>query len=228
MKSLTARVPISNVNRHSSGSSDNYHLGLYGGTNWGNVSFRTGAAYSWHDIDTSRGINIPGFSDSLSADYRAGTFQALGELGYGMDIGNGLRFEPFANLAHVSLHTDGFSETGGEAALNGHDTSTDVTFTTLGLRGEQVIGLGQTQATLRGMLGWGHAYGDTTPESTHAFSAGNAFAIAGVPIAKDSAVIEAGLDLNLTPAVTFGVSYAGKLSGSAQDHGVKASFNMRF
>ncbi|MBN9548101.1 MAG: autotransporter outer membrane beta-barrel domain-containing protein, partial [Alphaproteobacteria bacterium] len=36
--------------RHSSGDSDNYHFGVYGGTNWGSVALRTGAAYTWHRI----------------------------------------------------------------------------------------------------------------------------------------------------------------------------------
>ncbi|WP_343315141.1 autotransporter domain-containing protein [Brucella sp. BE17] len=214
--------------RSSSGSSENYHLGLYGATRWGNIALRTGAAYSWHDIDTSRGISIPGFTDNLSADYRGRTFQAFGELGYGMEMGDGLRFEPFANLAHVSLHTDGFHETGGEAALSGRSATTDVTFTTLGLRGEQAVKLGPMDTTFKGTIAWRHAYRDTPPESTHALSVGNAFTIAGVPIAGESAIIEAGLDLNLTPNATFGFSYAGQFAGSTRDHGVKANFNMRF
>ncbi|MGH6862520.1 MAG: autotransporter outer membrane beta-barrel domain-containing protein, partial [Phyllobacterium sp.] len=66
--------------RSSSGSSDNYHLGLYGGTQWGALSLRSGLAYSWHDIEISRSVVMPGFADSLSGDYDAGTFQAFGEL----------------------------------------------------------------------------------------------------------------------------------------------------
>src|SRR3546814_12194122 len=71
--------------------------------------------------------------------------------------------------------------------------------------------LGTVSAALRGMLGWRHAFGETTPESAHAFSAGDAFTIAGAPIAQDSAVLEAGLDLRLAPDATFGLSYTGQL-----------------
>lgn len=63
--------------------------------------------------------------------------------------------------------------------------------------------LGTVEATVSGLLGWQHALGDTTPQSTHAFPAGSAFSIAGAPI------IEAGLDLNLTREATFGLFYAG-------------------
>lgn len=214
--------------RASSGSSDNYHLGAYGGTQWGNIALRTGVAYSWHDIDTSRPVAIPGLGNHLTADYSAGTFQAFGELGYRLEPGNGIRLEPFANLANVSLHSSSFGEKGGDAALIGHSGSTDATFTTLGLRGEHTLTFGTMGATLKGMIGWRYAFGDTTPESTHAFSAGDAFTIAGVPIAKGSAVIEAGLDLDLSPDARLGFSYTGQLASGAQDHGFKANLAVRF
>ncbi|PRD40367.1 autotransporter outer membrane beta-barrel domain-containing protein, partial [Phyllobacterium phragmitis] len=101
--------------RVSSGSSDNYHVGLYGGTTWGDLALRTGVAYTWHDISTSRSVSIPGVSDSLKGGYNAGTTQAFGELGYRVALGS-VAFEPFANLAYVSLDTDGFTEKGGVAA----------------------------------------------------------------------------------------------------------------
>ena len=213
--------------RASSGKSNNYHLGLYGGTQWGNVSLRTGAAYIWHDIDTSRAVATLGISENLSASYNAGTFQAFGELGYGIDRGDS-RFEPFANIAYVNLRNDGFTEQGGTAALSGSRSTTGVTFTTLGLRAEHNLALGTMDATLRGMIGWRHAFGDTTPTATHAFTIGDAFTAAGVPIARNSAVVELGLDLNLSPTATFGLSYTGQLATDAQDHGFKANLNVRF
>ena len=215
------------ADRSSSGSSNNYHLGLYGGTEWGNLAFRSGLAYTWHDLSTNRSVTIPGLTESLSAGYGAGTLQAFGELGYGIDMGS-TRFEPFANLAYVNLHNGGFAEQGGAVALSGASSTTGVTFTTLGLRAEHALTLGTIDATLRGMVGWRHAFGDTTPENAHAFSVGDAFTIAGTPFARDSAVVEAGLDMKLTPGATFGLSYIGQLSGTAQDHGFKANLNVRF
>lgn len=77
-------------------------------------------------------------------------------------------------------------------------------------------------------LGWRYAFGDTTPESTHTFSADDAFSIAGAPIAQNSAVIEAGLDLNLTPNAAFGLSYTGQIASDTLGHGFSANFNIRF
>ncbi|MGN6769612.1 MAG: autotransporter domain-containing protein, partial [Rhizobiaceae bacterium] len=118
--------------RASSGSSDNYHLGLYAGGKWNALRLSGGLAYTWHDIETGRSVALPGFSDSLTGDYGAGTFQAFGEAGYKIGMG-AASFEPFANLAYVSLHTDGFTEKGGVAALHVRGGTTDTTFTTLGI-----------------------------------------------------------------------------------------------
>lgn len=213
--------------RASSVKSDNYHLGLYGGTQWDALGLRAGLAYTWHDIDTKRSVSLPGLRDSAGAGYHAGTLQVFGELGYGINAG-AVRFEPFASLAHVRLRTDGFSERGGAAALSGRSENTDVTFSTLGLRAEYRLSASATKATLRAALGWRHAFGDTTPVARQGFSAGDAFAMAGVPIAKDSAIVEAGVDLSLTSNATFGFSYSGQLAGSSRDHGVKANLAIRF
>jgi len=213
--------------RHASGSSDDYHLGAYGGTQWGNLGVRAAMAYSWHDIKNHRSVSMPGLQDRLKSDYNAGTFQVFGELGYGMQMGD-TRLEPYANLAYVHLHTDGFREAGGAAALSGSSDSTDTAFSTLGLRAEQHVRIGSVDASLRGALGWRYAFGETTPQSTHRFSAGDAFTVAGVPIARHAAVLEAGVDVGVWDNTHIGVLYTGQLAGSAHDHGVKADVTIRF
>ena len=61
--------------RNSSGDSDNYHLGLYGGTNWGAVAFRT-VRLQRDSISTTRSVAFNGFADSavgrLRRRHRAG------------------------------------------------------------------------------------------------------------------------------------------------------------
>ncbi|SFO63893.1 outer membrane autotransporter barrel domain-containing protein, partial [Mesorhizobium sp. NFR06] len=213
--------------RNSSGKSDNYHLGLYGGTNWGAIAFRTGAAYSWSSLSTHRSVAFNGFTDALSADYDAGTAQVFGELAYKADAAR-FKFEPFANLAYVSVHSDGFTEQGGVAALTSAGSSTNATFTTLGLRASTDVALGGISATARGTLGWRHAFGDVTPTSAFAFAGGDAFTIAGVPVARDSAVIEAGFDLNMSANATLGLSYAGQFGAHAADNGAKANLSVKF
>ncbi|NRP20947.1 Extracellular serine protease [Ensifer adhaerens] len=213
--------------RFSSATSDNYHLGLYAGGQWGDASLRTGAAYSWHDIETSRSISFPGFSDSLNADYSAGTGQVFGEFAYAVKTG-AVDLEPFANLAYVHLNRDGFAEHGGAAALVGKDASQDTTFTTLGLRAASSFDLGGVLATARGTVGWKHAFGDTLPLSSNGFSSTSTFVIAGVPIAENAAVLEAGLDFALTPEANLGLIYAGQFASGVSDQTFKANLSLKF
>lgn len=211
----------------SSGESDNYHAGLYAGGQWGALGLRLGASYSWHDVETDRSVLFQGFADTLSASYDAATAQAFGEVGYAMSAG-GIAFEPFAGLAYVSLHTDGFTEEGGPAALASQGDTDGVTYSTLGLRAAVSFEAGAARTTLRGLIGWRHAFGDVDPVSIFAFSGGEAFAIAGLPIAQDAAVVEAGLDVAVTSALTLGIAYSGQFGDGAQDQGVQGSLSWKF
>lgn len=213
--------------RVSSGSSDNGHLGIYAGAKWGHVALRGGIAYAWHDIETARRVAFGGLSEQLKANYDAGTFQAFGEAGYRIDTATA-SFEPFAALAHVSLRTDGFTETGGISAVTARSQTANVTFTTLGLRASTDFVLAGMGATARGTLGWRRAFGDVTPASIQAFAGSQPFTIYGAPLGRDSAIVEAALDFDLTSRATLGFAYHGQLSSNAQDHGIKANLGVRF
>ena len=213
--------------RSSSGASDTYHLGVYGGTQVGALGIRGGAAYGWSHIETNRSVAFPGFTDALSAAYDAGLFQAFGELSYRIDT-PAVAFEPFANLAYVNLSTDGFTEKGGAAALTSPGDTTATTFTTLGIRASAAFDLGDIAATAHGMLGWRHAFGDTVPTSTHALAGGDAFTIAGTPIAKDAAVVEAGIDFAIAPNATLGLTYSGQFASGTHDNSARAVLNVKF
>lgn len=223
-----SRTDFDAKDRHSSGSSENYHLGLYGGAEWNGLAVHTGAAYTWHDASTGRSVSFAGFNDALAGDYDAGTAQVFGEVGYRMQVGN-VALEPFANLAYVNLQTESFTEKGGAAALSHASSNTDAAFTTLGLRASTRLDVNNTAVTLKGMLGWRHAYGDVTPNASMRYAAGgNAFSIGGVPLARDAAIIEAGLDLALSPTATLGVAYGGQFGAGALDQSVKADLKVRF
>jgi len=215
------------ADRASSGLSDNYNLGVYAGTQLGQVGFRAGAIYGWHDIETRRNVVFPAFSESLSADYNAATAQAFSELSYRVDVGRNA-FEPFANLAYVHLNTDGFAETGGTtSALTAQKMTTENTFSTFGVRASSQLDSGTTKAALHGMLGWQHAYGEVRPTSDLAFNSGASFTIPGVPIARDALAIEAGFDVSLSSNATLGASYSGQIAREAQGHAFKINFDLK-
>lgn len=223
-----SRTSFNATDRNSSGSSDNYHTGLYGGTQWGRLALRTGVAGTWSNVAVSRWVSFTGLTDSLKAGYDASTLQAFGEFGYGLRAGL-FGFEPFANLAYVRLRTGGFTEQGGPASLTAATATSDITFTTLGLRTSASLAAAGIDATAKTTFGWRHAFGDTTPAAALRFaSGGDAFSVAGVPVGRDAAIVEAGFDLALTRASALNVAYGAQLGNGFSDQSLKAGFNVKF
>lgn len=228
---LTASYGRSNfsvADRASTGSADTYQLGVYGGTRFGDLGLRFGAAFAGHDISTERSVVFPAFSEELSAQYGARTIQAYGELDYRIDLG-AVELSPFAGLALVSHSTDAFAETGGDiAALSADRTSAQNAFTTIGVRVSAPLGFGEMSGKLHAEIGWQHALRDTQTAMQLAIPTGASFDSVGVPIAKDALSLEAGLDFALSEDASFTASYSGQLAEGAQNHGVKLGFGLKF
>jgi outer membrane autotransporter protein len=219
------RINVSD--RNSSASVDTYTLAGYAALLNGPFALRTGIAQAWHSIETTRNVVFPGFSDSTKGDYNGRTTQIFGEIGYALDYRT-VALEPYAGLAHVRVRTDGFTETGGAAALTGLSDDTATTFSTLGIRASMPLATAWSTTILRAGLGWRHAFSNVTPVAELAFSAGTPFAIAGVPIARDSLLIEAGLDAAWAKNVTVGIGYSGQYAGNTSEHGIKGQAIRRF
>ncbi|WP_237143373.1 autotransporter domain-containing protein [Phyllobacterium zundukense] len=211
----------------ASASVDSYYLDVYGGAELGAVKLRSGASYTRHDIGIERQVQFTDTREYLGADYHAGTAQAFGEIGYNIRAAS-VDLEPFANLAYANLRSASFAETGGTAALSGGASTNDVTYSTLGLRASTELSLGFADATLRGTAAWRHAYGDITPVSSNAFAGAGTFDVSGLPIARDTALLEAGFDMDVAKNTTIGLVYQGQIASKVQDHGFKANLNVRF
>ncbi|MDQ2082621.1 autotransporter domain-containing protein [Xanthobacteraceae bacterium Astr-EGSB] len=208
-------------------TADGYHVGAYGGRQWGALGLRAGATYTHEDIATSRAVVMSGFSDLPTVDYGAGLAQGFVELGWKVPVGRAV-LEPFAALAHVNLHTDAFTEAGDGAALQAGSDDTTVTFTTLGLHASAGVMLGTATADVRGTVGWRHAFGDTTPLASLALAGGSAFTVAGAPIAQDAFVTDLGLDVAVGMNTTIGVSWRGQYGADITDQGVRGNLAIRF
>lgn len=211
----------------SSIDSKDYHLGLYAGTEMGRLGVRAGLGYSWHSIDSRRHVRAGALANDPSADYDAATLQAFGETSYRFDLA-AASVEPFVNLAYVNQRSDRFIEQGGTAALSVSGQSMDTGIATLGTRVEHSFQLASIPATFNATVGWRHVFGDVAPTATHAFSGGSEFTVAGAPIARNAALIEAGLDFDLTAQSTVGLAYRGQISADVQEHGLTGMLAVRF
>jgi outer membrane autotransporter protein len=214
--------------RRSSSTSDNYMLGVYGSTVLNEFNLRAGAAHTWHSIDTTRTVNFPGINDTLKSATDATSTQLFAELSYPMQVSN-IGFEHFANLAYVKVQTDGSSEQGGSSALTSNGASTNMSFSTFGLRAaSNSINIGKFSTTLKGTLGWRHGFGDDVPETALAFAGSDAFTIASTAIARNTAIVDAGVEFSLTEGGSISVSYGGQFGSGFSDNSIRANFNVRF
>jgi len=219
-----------NLEGRGSANVETGHIAGYGGWGFGALNLRAGGDFAFHNINTDRTINFPGFFDRTFANYDGNTGQVFGELGYGFALGN-IALEPFAGAAWVRVKSDGVAERGGAAALNFAGTNFETGYTTLGIRAASMVPVGHDMILIsRASLAWQHTLGDVAASGVLAFQ--NAptipFAIQGAPIARDSLLAEAGVDVAINPQMTFGVSYTGQIARNVADHGAKGKFSYRF
>jgi outer membrane autotransporter protein len=83
--------------------------------------------------------------------------------------------------------------------------------------------------TPRVSAAWQHAFGPAAPTEALAFaSTGVPFTVAGLPIARDTALLEGGLDVQINPRARLGVSYSSELGSHAQRDAVQGSLTWQF
>src|SRR6202012_727388 len=73
---------------------DSYHLGAYGGTQYGRLGLRLGGGATFHEVHANRRVQLPGLPQQLQADYGADPAQGFGQSGYRVDLGR-VSVEPF-------------------------------------------------------------------------------------------------------------------------------------
>lgn len=212
--------------RRSSAATDSFHIGLYGGGDFGAAFLRSGVFYSGHAIRTDRTVAVAEFVDHARADYRAGTLQAFGEIGWRWKAPLAT-VEPYVNLAHVRLTTNGFAEQGQEAALRAESQTSAVTFATTGLRGSTDFSIGAQRVTASLGAGWRRALDTQAPLAMLTLASAD-FAVAGVAIGRDAAVLDAGIAVHPTDNATVSLTYNGQVAASASQHALTARLKIGF
>jgi len=209
----------------STSDADTLHVLAYGAHRFGALRLSGGAGYGWASIDTER---RPA-GDRLTASYDAEIANLFGEVAYETGLG-GFAVEPFAGLAYTHVDADGFTETGGAGALTSDGADFDGLSSTLGVRFAHAFTTGDGVVVRpNGMLGWRHAYGDLTPDRVMTFSGTGADFIAeGLPIARDSLVLTAGVEFGLNENLTVGLDYRGSFASEATSNAVNLTGRLEF
>lgn len=217
--------------RHSDAQSNNYHLLAYGDLDpqWDGITLNGGAAFTWHDIETTRDIGFTGLNSRSQAEYQAQTSQIF--IGAGKDFKQGtVTLRPYASAAYIYHHADSFTEN-GTAGLHGKGTSNHIGMTEMGIDAKQDITLDNAQRfTIEGGLGWQHAIGDT--DVTHDLSfrdtQGTNFTVEGTSLARDAMTMRAGVSFSVDNATDISLRYDGSLATDQQTHAAGLNLNVKF
>ncbi len=207
---------------------ESFHLGAYGSAALGALTLRGGVDYAHHEIDLDRGFVAGRFQGGESSN-SADSVQVFGELGYTFLISQNVTLEPFIGLAHVHVSSHDVIENASPFHARGEVASFDTTYSTLGARLVATMPTEAGMLTFKGMLGWRHAFGDLAPETR--FTVDNfptPFLVVGAPIDRDSLVLEAGVNWQMSENVTLGVMYDGAIGRRDQEHTLRGSLSVRF
>ncbi len=216
--------------RASKAQSDDYSLGIYTGRTMESWSAKVGAVYTFHQLDMNRNVSFTGFLNNLKTDYSGSTAQVFAEMDYDMKLAR-MMLKPFAGAAYVYSDTGSWKERGGSAALRGNNDF-DIFYTSFGVKQSMSLSVKpESQAISESItLAWRHAFGSTVPTSRFAFvSGGTPFNIQGAPIAEDSLLLDAGLNLAVTPKnLNLRVAYIAQFANKLQDNGVTGNVTWMF
>jgi autotransporter-associated beta strand protein len=212
-------------------SAEVFQAGAYGMTRVAGIDLSAALAYGRLEIDTTRAIPVLGLAavnGSTDADVWSGRIEASYQLRFA-----GLSVAPLAAFQIQRVATAGFVETAAGVAPAAGLTIAGQTSTTsrseLGARVEGRIAFGGVAATAFARLAWAH-YFERDAAITASFTGlpGSAFTVTGARPDRDAALISTGLDLRLTPQLTFGARFDGEFSENVSRYAGTARLRYAF
>jgi len=203
---------------------DAFNAALYAAFEQGHFFADAVLSFASQDITTAREIDLGfGIFDAAST-YNATTWGLHGEAGWVVRF-NGGSFEPFAGLHYANLSTDGFSETGAGAynlIVAGQDADTLTSSLGARLAGNWTDGGVRLIPSLE--VSWRHEYMDERQSFLASFEEDptTRFQIVSSALARDSAVVKAGLGAEFDRGFMVFLDYNGVYNTSANSHGATA------
>ncbi|TFY89500.1 autotransporter domain-containing protein [Pseudomonas kairouanensis] len=214
------------------GELDSWHLGGYAVRQDGPLALRLGAIYSNHGGQNKRNVELFDYKEQLRGKYSAQSQTLFSELGY--QWGNdAFSVEPFAGLGYQRYQRDSFKEQGGLTALNvGPQTQQNLS-STFGVRLATVYHFNNRMSVSPHLsTGWKHLYADVDSRVRQSFRYSpvsvNDFTVNGTALDRNSLNWRAGVDLELLPLHTVGLTYSGDSGTRSSNQGLMGEWRMRF
>ncbi len=199
-------------------------------------SFQTTGYFTWQPgIPEATGLNIDGqlgfgynvYKQQRRIDFLGTTATAsfdgqqyLGSLraSYTLPLSETASVTPFAGVREVHLHNPAYTESGaGAANLQVGEMDVDSFSHEIGFKGEAVIDTAVGRFTPSLKLGWTHSYVNG-PIPLTAVLGGVTFTSTSARLARDGALVGAGLSFMRTDWMRIGAEYDGEFRSAFQSH----------
>lgn len=210
---------------------DVFQAGLYGTTRIGGLNLAAAVAYGRLENEVKRAVPVLG--SSLSSSYGANAWSGRLQASLPVYEVGGFSASPFAAIQSIHVSTPHVVEgnwagaAGGALALKGRSDRT--TRTELGARIDLAGTIGAAPVTGYVRAAWAYyAERDAGIGASFLGLAGSSFIAEGARAPRNSALLTAGVDVRITPAVTLGAGLDGELAGSASRIGGSAKLKVSF
>ena len=185
------------------------------------------AGYGYNAYDSLRHVTIGSLERTAEASYAGNSFSFYTEVGQNVR-GRYVHLQPYAALEYIQLHQNGFTETGADSVnLSVGGVGADAF---RGLLGTRVLSYLRTDAgqliTLEGRAAWRHEFLDDNRilDATFAGQTGTAYAIQGINVDRDAAILGTGLTYDMTKSLKFGLNYDLLFSSNYTAHAGSGNF----
>jgi outer membrane autotransporter protein len=201
--------------------------GLYAGY-WNRGFYVLAAAFGGGSaVDTSRATVVGGRANGSTNGQEFSTF---GSTGYDFHFGQ-LVLGPTVALQYSYINLEGYTEQSALAPLSIHENSEESLRSDVGFRAEVTFQVGHITVRPFIRAAWEHEYKESAlPVTADLIGFGSsAVTVYGPSLGHDSAVVNAGVFLQLTKTISTYVSYDGDLGRDRYDsNGVSGGFSINF
>lgn len=191
--------------------------GTYTGDPW-YVNVMAGAARQQYN--TTRAISYTGFSGTADGNFNGSQYLAAARAGYPFDLDAwlpGTTLTPIVGLRYSTLRQNGYTETGGAAALSVTPVTYNSLKSELGVKLERDIDTSYGMLLPSVQLGWRHEYKDSATQVGASFAAdgtgSTVFMTQGATPVSDVAVLDVGVTLLKKSNLSLSAKYTLEAGG---------------
>ncbi|MCV2876699.1 autotransporter domain-containing protein [Rhodobacteraceae bacterium XHP0102] len=195
-------------------------LGTYANRRFGEMDLSLGLIGTWGDVQSTRTVAVGALNQTLSANYSTRMLTGFAEMARRYE-GAVWSATPFARLTQQWLHNDGFTETGGTAALTRGAETTTQTLLTLGAELERPLGAGRFSANAALTQSFGGA-----AEATYRLGNSTPFTVEGDAPRDTSLDLGLGYEIPLSNTATLAANATRQGNATTRRFGL--NFGLRF